>query len=152
VIGKVYGGIDPGKKGAIALLDEQNVVDALEMPETTKGVLEAIERMSEYDVKMLALEKPIAMPGQGTKTTSTVFQAYGVLVAGLTVFHVPFIEVAPARWKRNLDLTSSKDLSRERATQMFPEFAHLWKLKRQDGVAEAALLAYWAKTQTRRFK
>lgn len=148
----MFGGIDPGKKGAIAWLSEDGHLTAVEMPSTTKDVLDVIKRMAEHDVKMLALEKPIAMPGQGTKTTSTVFQAYGVLVAGLTVFHVPFIEVAPARWKRNLDLTASKDLSRERATQMFPEYAHLWKLKRQDGVAEAALLAYWAKTQARRFK
>jgi len=145
VIGKVYGGIDPGKKGAIAWLDESGALTAVEMPSTTKDVLDVIESMAQHDVKMLALEKPIAMPGQGTKTTSTVFQAYGVLVAGLTVFHVPFIEVSPARWKRNLDLTSNKDMSRERASQMFPDYAHLWKLKRQDGVAEAALLAYWAK-------
>jgi len=144
----MFGGIDPGKKGAIALLDDRNAVQALEMPDTTKGVLEALERLSEHDVKMLALEKPIAMPGQGTKTTATVFLNYGVLIAGLTVFHVPFIEVAPSRWKRNLDLTASKDLSRERASQMFPQYAHLWKLKRQDGVAEAALLAFWAKCQT----
>ena len=145
MIGKVYGGIDPGKKGAIAWLDESGALTAVEMPSTTKDVLDVIESMAQHDVKMLALEKPIAMPGQGTKTTSTVFQAYGVLVAGLTVFHVPFIEVSPARWKRNLDLTSNKDMSRERASQMFPDYAHLWKLKRQDGVAEAALLAYWAK-------
>jgi len=145
VIGKVYGGIDPGKKGAIAWLDESGALTAVEMPSTTKEVLLIIESMAQHEVKMLALEKPIAMPGQGTKTTSTVFQAYGVLVAGLTVFHVPFIEVSPARWKRNLDLTSNKDMSRERASQMFPDYAHLWKLKRQDGVAEAALLAYWAK-------
>lgn len=151
MIGEVYGGIDPGKKGAIAWLSQDGHLTAVEMPSTTKNVLDVIESMAQHDVTMLALEKPIAMPGQGTKTTSTVFQAYGVLVAGLTVFNVPFIEVAPARWKRNLDLTASKDLSRERATQMFPEYAHLWKLKRQDGVAEAALLAYWAKTQTRRF-
>lgn len=151
MISEVYGGIDPGKKGAIAWLSQDGHLTAVEMPSTTKDVLDVIESMAQHDVKMLALEKPIAMPGQGTKTTSTVFQAYGVLVAGLTVFNVPFIEVAPARWKRNLDLTASKDLSRERATQMFPDYAHLWKLKRQDGVAEAALLAYWAKTQTRRF-
>lgn len=151
MISEVYGGIDPGKKGAIAWLSQDGHLTAVEMPSTTKDVLDVIESMAQHDVKMLALEKPIAMPGQGTKTTSTVFQAYGVLVAGLTVFNVPFIEVAPARWKRNLDLTASKDLSRERATQMFPEYAHLWKLKRQDGVAEASLLAYWAKTQTRRF-
>lgn len=147
----MFGGIDPGKKGAIAWLGLDGHLTAVEMPSTTKDVLDVIESMAQHDITMLALEKPIAMPGQGTKTTSTVFQAYGVLVAGLTVFNVPFIEVAPARWKRNLDLTASKDLSRERATQMFPEYAHLWKLKRQDGVAEAALLAYWAKTQTRRF-
>ena len=51
--------------------------------------------------------------------------------------------VPPQVWKRRFNLTSDKDASRARASELLPAHAHLWPLKEHDGRAEAALLALY---------
>jgi crossover junction endodeoxyribonuclease RuvC len=51
--------------------------------------------------------------------------------------------VAPAIWKKHFGLSTDKDASRALAGQTFPDQADLWKLKKQDGRAEAALIALY---------
>lgn len=138
----IYGGIDPGKKGAIARLDGHHI-DAIEMPSTVKEVLDALQILGDAD--LVAVEKPIYPAMIGIKNATTIALNYGVLLAGLTKIAVPFVQISPVKWKKSLDLSRDKDLSRQRATELFPDQAHLWKYKRQDGIAEAALLSWWAK-------
>jgi hypothetical protein len=58
--------------------------------------------------------------------------------------------VPPRRWKSALQVPASKDAARFRASQLLPQAAHLWPLKKHDGRAEAALLAVFGGRQLRR--
>ena len=73
--------------------------------------------------------------------------ANGVILGVLASRSVPLLLVSPVSWKRALGVPKAKDGARARASQLLPEAAHQWRLKRHDGRAEAALLAlYGAET------
>jgi len=141
-------GIDPGKKGAVARYDlSQNQLFIQPIPATIAETLDVLKSCS--DAHFVAIEKPYYPRMIGIKHAATIAQNYGVLLAGLTAMKVSFEQIPPAKWKQNLNLTSDKDASRQRATELFPTFADYWKLKKNDGLAEAALLAYWAKIRSK---
>ena len=48
--------------------------------------------------------------------------------------------VSPSTWKAAMGLTSDKDKARERASFLIPTHKHLFARKKDDGMAEAALL------------
>ena len=54
---------------------------------------------------------------------------------------LPVKFVQPASWKKHFGLNRDKGLSRSLATQRFPEYAKLFARAKDDGRAEAALLA-----------
>ena len=54
---------------------------------------------------------------------------------------------SPRRWKRALHVPKAKDAARARASQLLPEAAHQWRLRKHDGRAEAALLALYGARQ-----
>ena len=56
---------------------------------------------------------------------------------------VPMFEVRPAEWKAALNLGTSKSASRERAMMQWPDDADQWRRARDDGRAEAALIAWY---------
>jgi crossover junction endodeoxyribonuclease RuvC len=144
----IFCGIDPGKQGAIAkLCTDSDSLYIQPMPDTMSGVLLALK--SCQDASFVAIEKPFFPPRIGIKHATTIAQNYGVLLAGLTDLQVSFEQIPPAKWKKNLSLSSDKEASRQRANELFPIYTHYWKLKKNDGLAEAALLAYWAKIRSK---
>jgi hypothetical protein len=59
----------------------------------------------------------------------------------------PLVYVAPSTWKRHLGLSKDKGASRQRAVELWPDRADLFKLAKHDGRAEAALIARWYLTK-----
>jgi crossover junction endodeoxyribonuclease RuvC len=51
-------------------------------------------------------------------------------------------------WKRALGVKGDKDVSRQRASALLPRHSGLWLRKKDDGRAEAALIAYYGAAQT----
>lgn len=148
----LHAGIDPGLDGAIALIGD-GVLSIHDMPTfavTTNGKLRR-----QLDLSALAnifraqpiagacIEEPSSMPKDG------VIQAFkfgfncGVPQAMAAAFQIPVRLVRPNAWKAAFGLTGDKDMSRKRASEIMPKFAHLWPLKKHDGRAEAALLALY---------
>lgn len=76
---------------------------------------------------------------------------YGVLIESVWRARgssVPVVDslmtVLPAKWKREMGLSSDKELSRIVADAVFPGAGgRFWKRKGDDGIAEAALLAWY---------
>ena len=103
---------------------------------------------------VLAIEKVHGLPGQ---SGSAAFNfGYGTAIASCAFSWTQprgtaALLVTPQRWKGEVGIhirdRSNKDASRERASELFPSHAHLWKAKTKDGWAEAALIAYWAAQQ-----
>jgi crossover junction endodeoxyribonuclease RuvC len=61
----------------------------------------------------------------------------------LAALGVPMSFVAPATWKRALQVPAAKDGARARASQLLPAAAGHWPLVKHDGRAEAALIALY---------
>lgn len=151
-----YMGIDPGTNGAAVLLGptgralgrfmfESAVVDKELDPSLLVSGLASLlyEHTSRWDV---AVEKVHAMPKQGVASSFKFGRAYG-LVLGVVASLQPdrYLHPTASRWKRDMGLTSDKEQSRAAAIAAFPEQAQWFARKKDADVAEAALLAEWAR-------
>jgi hypothetical protein len=79
----------------------------------------------------------------GIKNAVTIAQAYGELKTCLFFAGIPTFEVDPSTWKKSMHLSADKNASRALASQYFPDSADQWSRVRDDGRAEAALIAYY---------
>lgn len=163
-------GVDPGLTGAIALLDPTTepptLLSIFDMPiEEVRGHrivdpyrLGTLIDGHAKDVRLAVVEDVGAMTytqrrqdgslevrGQGAASSFNFGKATGVVHGVLAACMVPILLVKPAVWKCAMGLSSSKDLSRERAKKAFPAFEKLFQRKMDDGRAEAALLAMFAR-------
>jgi len=84
------------------------------------------------------------MPGQGVSSMFSFGRAAGIIEGVLAGFSVPFELIPPATWTKSMRTFGGKDGSRQRAQELFPDYAHLFARKKDDGRAEAALLACYA--------
>jgi hypothetical protein len=139
-------GIDPGKSGAIALLDTDDMqVKTYDMPGTLDEKMGLISAFG--PVKCCWLERPFFPRMIGIKNAVTIAVAYGELKACLFFGGVPTFEVDPSAWKKTMRLSTDKNASRALASQYFPDCSDQWKRVKDDGRAEAALIAHygWSK-------
>ncbi len=142
-------GIDPGVSGAIASFDTvERRVTVIDMPDTTTGLLDAVRDLP--PVTMCFVEKPYYPKILGVQNVAKIATAYGKIVCAIASRGIPMVEVRPAEWKAALNLSSSKAASRELASQLFPDDADQWKRAKDDGRAEAALLAWYAQGKAKR--
>ena len=97
-----------------------------------------------YTPDVLVFEQVSAMPKQGVTSSFRFGQATGMLQASLEVMYpdAALVEITPAVWKKGMGLSSSKAASMDAATRMWPKF-FTGRPKADDGIAEAALMAYY---------
>ena len=148
-------GIDPGATGALAFYSVDDLL-VWDMPvhEITKGKSKR-KRFDPYgfshiinqipDIKHAVIEQVSAQPGNGAAAAFTYGWMCGGLEACLACMEIPYTYVAPQKWKKQMACPKDKDGARMRASQLMPEHSHLWKLKKHDGRAEAALIAKYGK-------
>ena len=142
-------GIDPGAHGAIALLIDGKLASVAPMPtcpvrgkaRVDAAGLGALVRDLAPDHAVL--EQVASMPGQGVASTFAFGMAYGAVLGVMGAFGVPVTTVRPAEWKGALRVAAAKGEASGRASQLIPEGAKLWPLAKDDGKAEAALIALW---------
>lgn len=154
----VYLGVDPGYFGALAFYgpvrDELAIYD---MPlfklskasGATKHVVDLIQLALIVDEnvkgrKVIAFVETVgARPGEAPQGAFNFGFGAGVL-HGVCAAHFLRIEgVTPQKWKRALACPADKDGARFRASQLLPQHAGKWPLKKHDGRAEAALIALY---------
>jgi crossover junction endodeoxyribonuclease RuvC len=149
-------GIDPGLDGALAVYSPQhNAVQTWDLPMLHFLVNKKEKRyldvsglkvwMDDHDILFnhVIMENPNAMPKQGITSAFNFGQTIGLLIGLVTGLGCKLTLVRPANWKRAMSLDSDKDKCRQRASQLFPKCAGQWLRKKDDGRAEAALLAYY---------
>ena len=141
-------GIDPGRKGAIAVLDTDTLqVVTHDMPENTPALHDLIAGLPQ--VRICVLEQLHAGPQMSRSTIGAMFEAYGILKGALSWRSIAVQTVRPSVWKPSLNVPADKSAARRRASEFFPDCADQWKLAKHDGRAEAAMLAWyglrWAK-------
>ena len=145
-------GIDPGINGGIAfikdntLVDERMPVQSFTISGKKRKFLDAakiINRLKLYHPSRIYIEKQQAMPGQGVSSTFKTGFSYGIYLGIFVALNMSYEEVAPRKWKGDLNVPKDKDDARMRATELLPQGSNFWNLKCEDGVAEAAMIAYW---------
>jgi crossover junction endodeoxyribonuclease RuvC len=153
-----FAGIDPGKTGALAILHPDNSVEFFDVPRVT---LRGKDVPAYADWQMIwgtalglgAVDKAViedvaARPGQGVSSMFKFGRTLGFAHAiVLGIRPRPAIEFAtPAQWKSKLGLlNSSKGASREKAVNLFPSAESRLTRVKDDGRAEALLLAYYGR-------
>lgn len=152
-------GIDPGLSGALALYAPAgNVLDVLDMPvlslerngKSKKEIdLYLLARhlddwTSRYLIQLAVIEKVGSMPGQGVSSMFAFGQAYGIVQMAVASCFIPLTRVTPQKWKGALNVPAAKDGSRARASELLPKHSGLWTRVKDDGRAEASMLALYA--------
>lgn len=146
--GSIIIGVDPGQSGAFAALDQQgNLHDTWDMPMVDKRINGALiaDILVQLQVvaDVLICEDVHAMPGQGVTSMFTFGRGLGVVEGVALGAGIPVRWVSPAKWKRALGLSADKGASRRRAIELWPAQSSMFARVKDDGRAEAALIAYW---------
>jgi crossover junction endodeoxyribonuclease RuvC len=149
-------GIDPGLGGGIAFyVPELGAISVHPMPthslvrnakakrELDVAALFDLLRERDRDIRHVALERVGAMPGQGVSSMFSFGRTVGQIEGVLTALYLPVTTVAPQTWRKAMNVRGGKDASRLRAQTLLPYDAKLFSRTKDDGVAEAALMAMW---------
>lgn len=146
-------GVDPGASGAIAILTEGYLTEVFDVP------IFEINKKKQIDIYQLAqkidalnkrgkidqafIEKVHALPKQGVSSCFNFGASYGVIQGILAANFIPINFVTPNKWKSHFKLGRDKDQSRQKASALWPLFVNQFSRKKDDGRAEAALIARW---------
>lgn len=144
-------GIDPGASGAIALLVGKELVSVHDMPTVTVERNKAQKRqvcpaglsllMQQLSPHRATVEKVGAMPGQGVSSMFSFGRSVGIIEGVLAAKQIPVTFVTPQSWQKQSGAAKGKDGSRQRVMELFPSQAHLFARIKDDGRADAVLIA-----------
>lgn len=145
---KSYCGIDPGQQGGIARIRQGREVIAIPMPENELLIAAALDGLA---IDLVVLEKAQSMPKQGIAGAFNYGVHYGTLIGVLSMLGVPFVEVRPAMWKKEI-LQGVADKADKKQVisfckKLFPKVNLIPPGCRteKDGLAEALLLAEYGR-------
>lgn len=156
---KFIGGVDPGLQGAICAYNAATgdlvtfEMPVLEKPisgkKTTRTVLDeanvlaTFQFLADMGVRKVYVEQVGGRPGQSGSAAFSFGHGYGAVLMAIRACGMSIEKVTPQVWKLAMRAPKDKGMARGRASDLLPAHAHKWKLKRQDGVAEAALIAMY---------
>lgn len=149
--------VDPGKSGALAFLNhtKNELVEVCDMP-TRQGEKDTKKTLDIYvlshlvdrhasQIRYAVIEDVHSMPHDGVVSAFSFGKSTGIVIGVIASFNIPIYFVNPAVWKRAMGVSYEKDTSRAMASKLFIDSAHLFIKKRDDGRAEACLLAHFGK-------
>ena len=143
-------GIDPGINGAVAVLYKGELADVHDNPTRSiklkKGTRRRVDVdelrriIDEVDADVVAIED---VGHVGDKGAYSFGHANGA-AEGAAAGYLRWL-VKPKVWQASAGITvADKALSREKAIELWPDFAHDFRLVKHADRAEAALIARWA--------
>jgi len=146
-------GIDPGKKGAIAIFSNNNIdtftIPLIENEIDEKSLFNLFIEFNNSNC-MAFLEKVHSMPKQGVASTFTFGMGYGLIKMALTGNNIPYQLVTPQAWKKKIlaGLPSEKSSAILYVNRKYPTVSLIPKGKRtpSDGIADAICIAEYGKT------
>jgi crossover junction endodeoxyribonuclease RuvC len=148
-------GVDPGTSGALCIMaPAANVLTKVwPFPVTEHfghkvidyGVLAVQILPYVGEISHAIIEDVHSMPLQGVASTFSFGVSKGVILGMIAAHGIKIYTPPPAIWKNVMGVTKDKDTSRAKATQLYPGYANLWAKKKDDGIAEAVLLAEFGK-------
>ena len=149
-------GVDLGLNGAMAFLLDGRLVNAEDLPlvdvrhgaKTRKELSPALfhDRLLDSEIRIdHAILEDVNAFGMGRTSAYRFGVNVGTIVGVLTACGIRIKTVTPAKWKKAMGLGADKKLSRAMAIKTWPDQSHYFARVRDDGRAEAALLAEYAR-------
>lgn len=142
-----YLGVDPGKKGAWAIIDERGKAYAEIWSDD--GFAEQMRLLSKEPERVRCVVEHVgAMPKQGVSSTFAFGTEFGIIQGILIALNIPYELVRPQRWKKAFGVTSDKNTSIAVCRRLFPGVSLRpgeRSQKDSDGMAEALLIAEYCK-------
>ena len=142
-------GLDPGASGAIAVI-RNGVPEVIDMP--TGEILVGKTKRNRISPELLAhhlrnmlpvdvayIEEVTAMPRQGVSSVFTFGQAHGMLLGAVSALGVRIVRIRPQAWQKTV---LAKGDPRPRALELYPSMAGELKRKKDEGRADALLIAH----------
>lgn len=111
-----YIGIDPGRKGAMAIITEDKI-KCFDMPLKKNNEIDIFTLLSDIwkycddENLIVILEKAQAMPGQGITSSFNYGVGYGEIRGLLKALNLDYIEIHPLKWKHYFKLTKKANES-----------------------------------------
>ena len=141
-------GIDPGASGAIAVIGrgEPEVIDMpvgkITIGKSTRNRISpellGYELRNLLPVDVAYVEEVAAMPRQGVSSVFTFGQAHGMILGALAATGTRIVRIRPQLWQNTI---KAKGDPRPRALELFPSMVAELKQKKDEGRADALLIA-----------
>ncbi len=155
----IYIGVDPGLDGAIAIFDpdHSDKLTIYDMP--TLAITRGKSKKREIDAyalrtifahagepghRRVIIEQSGPMSRDGAMQAWKTGSGWGIVYGVVVGVGLPIQIVTVQRWKKAMSATADKDLSRKLAMSAFPDYTNHFSRKKDDGRAEAALIALYA--------
>lgn len=147
-------GIDPGISGALAALDSngnlvvedfpvhavktslgraRNELDLVQLAQFIQGISAAVDHVF--------IERVNAMPGQGVTSMFRFGYSAGAVHGVIAALGLPVTFVTPQTWQKAQGVGAGADAARQRASQLFPQYATELARKKDQHRADATLIA-----------
>lgn len=146
----IYIGLDPGKKGAMAIMGYSNTTGERYMMKIIPfDPQEYIKTLKQFNGATVCIEHVHSLPREGVKSVWSFGQTYGWLLGVLDAVGLSYQTVPPNLWKKDFSLLrTEKKQSIEVCKRLFPGI----ELKRtdrcrndDDNMADAALICEYAR-------
>ena len=148
-----YIGIDCGKEGAFAMIDEDGNVEVYPMDEWL-----LIQKLTDwaFDDCVAYVEKASVRHGQGISSSGAFMEGAGFIRGVIQTSHIPFELIPPAKWKKPFGANLGREFSYaekkakdiEICKRLFPNVS-IKKSSRckndSDGMADALLIAEYCR-------
>lgn len=146
--------IDPGKSGAVAVLDD-GYADVYSLPECPKELFNLLKTLVAGSDCFVVIEKVHAMKNQGVTSTFNFGRSLGVVEGAIGALGLSPSYVTPQAWMkaypsiaavkdgltdRNAKRAAGKAEALRLSRGFFPELVDKLKRKKDDGRADALLL------------
>ena len=149
-------GVDPGLSGAVAFLNDGELLSVQDLPVVEvghgKGARKELSPALLHDMLVhtevrigLAVVEDVNAFGMGRTSAYRFGKNVGQIEAVLACCGIRTLTVTPNKWKKAMGLRADKSLSRALALKLWPDQSHHFARVKDDGRAEAALIAEWAR-------
>ena len=146
----IYIGLDPGKKGAMAIMGYSNTTGERYMMKIIPfDPQEYIKTLKQFNGATVCIEQVHSLPREGVKSVWSFGQTYGWLLGVLDAVGLSYQTVPPNLWKKDFSLLrAEKKQSIEVCKRLFPgvELKRTDKCRTDDdNMADAALICEYAR-------
>lgn len=153
---KTYIGIDPGSKGYLVAIRENSIIDSISIEGHT--IYQVADWLNDIqfgnEAVVAVIEEVHAIYGSSAKGTFAFGEIFGLLKGLLIAYKIPFTEVPPKTWQKEIWTTGdkvkkagkvdNKPTSINAAHRLYPnhDFRRTPKCQTvHDGYCDAALIA-----------